>query len=345
MEEKQRSKLSPKILLERKEATEVKRSSNTGSSWLSILFNVPLHIAVAAIVVATLSWIIKSERFNVSDLDFMFNDLRDVIETRTEPPKLSTAIEKKKHEILNYSIPFLLYEDEEWLHDTYNQFFQKPRIEHLVQVKTSRRSGEFDVTLYERFGTKLSREDITELISEFKPAETDPLIMFDWIQEYAIKKGKVILDLELLDVELPQLEEFEELVNMLREKYEIEIPKKTLESQKSILSKKATVRTLSKLEDAKGWVLVEGDFLIEELGDKLQFTYRHPVSNYIANPENSVYIVFEIPKSSIKPKFKSHFMDNIGEPVDFKVFGAIPFPIGRKNKPRNIKIQPLAIYR
>jgi hypothetical protein len=333
--------------LEGEEVMEEKQST-AGRIWKfcdSNFFHVMIILLAVALVIPIIrSLLFRPDKVNLSDLDFRFEELREVIETRTEQPKLTAAIEEKKRRFLNLpNIAFFHYANEERIRNIYNDYFREPTVESAVQELVSEISGDVGAELPKLLEAKFGGKNLTRWISNIKYTDISIYKMFLQYQRETIKKGQVILDLELVDVELSQVEEFEQLANQLRQTYNFEISEGTLEDHKSSLKEKAAEQTLTKLETilTNTWVLIEGSFLITNSEDNFYYcTSTHPVSDYISDPNKKVSIIVQIPK----PNVEAHFKQLIGKSIPLRVYGAVMLPINREHETWDFLITPLAVY-
>jgi hypothetical protein len=146
------------------------------------------------------------------------------------------------------------------------------------------------------------------------------------------------------DIELTELNTFDELVEDLESSFGFNIDKAMLNSQRAKLREKAAEKTLSKLERATGWVLVEGKFQIEDRVDFYKCTYTHPVNQYLSNQAFPVTISVLIPKTSLKEHIKANYAQSIDKSIPLTIYGKVWQPVDRKANIWDLQLTSLAIY-
>lgn len=169
--------------------------------------------------------------------------------------------------------------------------------------------------------------------------------MFIRYQRETIKNKQVALDIELVEAELNQLEEFQKHILQLRDEHGFELPKEKIEEHSIILKEKAAEKTLLKVEKTFGWVIVEGSFkILEESAEFYKCILRHPVSNYISGPDKTVSISFMIQKSNLESSVSGNYKQSIGRNIPLKIYGEVWQPINREQDVWDLQITPLAVY-
>ena len=217
----------------------------------------------------------------ISDIRFELDQKLDSIRTESESAKLTKAIEDKKDKLLNLPTVSFHFADKERIRDFYNDYFREPTVESMVKELANEVSGDIKGSLPKILESKVGGKNLTKWISTSKLPEISLNGMFLRYQRETIKNQQVTLDIELVDVELNQLEEFQEHIIQLRDEYGFELSKDKIEKHSIILKEKAAEKTLIKLEKTSGWVIVEGSFLIlEESTEFYKCILRHPVSSW-----------------------------------------------------------------
>jgi hypothetical protein len=112
---------------------------------------------------------------------------------------------------------------------------------------------------------------------------------------------------------LSDLSAFEELITKLKSNFDLQLDNQQTEKQRALLKKKAAEKTILRLENATGWVLVEGKFKISELSkDFYKCIYEHPVSEYLAGEGKQITISIIIRKDSIESSIAGNYAQSIG---------------------------------
>ena len=163
------------------------------------------------------------------------------------------------------------------------------------------------------------------------------------LQNETIAKEQVILGLELVDVELTEINEFNRKINELDEKYGLKISTELTSPIREDLNAKAADQTLTKLKQAKGWVLIEGDFNISETDTTYECSYEHPVSKFLIARATTVILSVSILKESIEPHLKSIYARSVGQELRLRVFGEV-WPMAKQEYTLEFQMAPLAVY-
>jgi hypothetical protein len=169
--------------------------------------------------------------------------------------------------------------------------------------------------------------------------------MFARYQREAIKRGEVVLGLEELDIELNELQQFEVAVNNLQKSFELTLDQGLVEAHMAKLKQKAAETMLGKLENATGWVLMEGLFKIDKVdGEMYRCTYSHPVNEYFPKNSSPFTISFTIPTGSIETRYTGNYAQSSGSLIPLRVYGKVWQPINRNTGTRDLAVTPYAIY-
>lgn len=265
---------------------------------------------------------------------------------RAEPQKkLAAAIEAKKERFLNLPNISFHFCDKERIRDFYNDYFREPTVESMVRELVGEVTAETKGSIPKVLEAKVGGKDLTKWISTLKLPETSLNGMFLRYQRETIKKEQVTLGLELVDVELTQVNEFQTLVDKLRTSFEFPVDAQAIEAQQAKLREKAAEKTLSKLEGASGWVLIEGSFLISDETDGFyRCTSTHPVTEYLSDSAKGVSIQVLLPKHAIESSVAGNYKQSVGSHVPLRVYGEVWQPIDRNHDAWELQITPLAIY-
>jgi len=185
---------------------------------------------------------------------------------RREPDKktILEIIEEKKKRFSNVTSVSFHFVDKDEIENFYNDTFREPTLESLVSEITGEITGEVKGGIPKVLESKIGGKDISKWISTLKLPETSLSGMFIKYQKEAIQRGEVTLGLEELDVELNELQKFDSALENIKKNFDFDLEPNTLETHRSKLRQKAAETTLTKLESATGWVLIEGKFLISK---------------------------------------------------------------------------------
>ena len=279
------------------------------------------------------------------DLDIRFNELSEKIEDIKSPQKVQEAINAKRERLLKIPNVSFHYADGERIANFYNDYFREPTVENVVSEMASEVSADLKGQLPKILEAKAGGKDLSKWISTIKLPETSLNGMFLRYQRETIKNSQVSIGLDVVDVELSELQDFEELVSELDRDFGLPIDEAMLAERRANLKAKTAERTLKKLESASGWVLVEGSFVISEAGeDFYQCSYVHPISEYTAEADKQVCITFMVQKSAIEQHVSGNYIQSIGKEVPLRVYGEVWQPLNRKEESWNLQITPLAVY-
>jgi len=280
-----------------------------------------------------------------SDFEIRFNELSEKIEDIKYPQKIQEAINLKRDRLLKIPNVSFHYADRERISNFYNDYFREPTVENIVSEMASEVSADLKGQLPKVLEAKAGGKDLSKWISTIKLPETSLNGMFLRYQRETIKNNQVSIGLDIVDVELSELQDFEELVLKLEREFSLKIDDAVLAERRANLKTKTAERTLKKLENASGWVLVEGSFLISETDkDFYRCSYVHPISEYTAETGKQVCITFMVQKSSIEQHVSGNYIQSIGKEVPLRVYGEVWQPLNRKQDAWDLQITPLAVY-
>lgn len=278
----------------------------------------------------------------MEDFELNLKEIRKAVE-RTEQRQLAAAIDEKKKKYLNLPNISFHYADKDRIRNFYNDYFREPTVENIVSEIANEVSGDIKSSLPQVLEAKAGGKDLSKWISTLKLPDTSLNGMFHRYQRETIKNNQVVLGLELVDVELSDLEKFDKLVRDLNE-YGVEIAEDKLAPKRESLKEKAAETTLVKLEQATGWVIIEGSFRISESGEFYRCTYKHPLSDYVLALNKTVTISVSLPKSSIETHVAGNYAQSVGKVIPLRIYGEVWQPISREFDTWDFQITPLAVY-
>lgn len=253
-------------------------------------------------------------------------------------------VEDKKNKFQNIPSISFHYANKDQIAGFYNDYFREPTIASLVSEISGEISGEVKGSLPQILESKIGSKDLTKWISTVKLPDTSLNGMFLRYQRETIKSGQVALGLEEVEIELTDLQAFDEALSDLQRRFDFHLEGQLIEKQRSYLKEKAAERTLIKLEQATGWILIEGRFKIEVEGEFYKCSYSHPVNDYLSGQIGPITISIIIPVESIEPHIAGNYKQSIGKLIPMRIYGQIWQPIDRKTSIWDLQLTPLAIY-
>ncbi len=335
---------------------------------IETILTVGAAILVLAITTATLFWLtvrfrrrldfygpygihLEQLRFETERALYETRRAQDAVGSRTprlagaQPPRtMEEIIEDKKQRILSIPNVTFSYRDEPQLRNFYNDYFQEPTVENLISKLTTEASGQVTATFPKLLESRLQGKDLREWIGTIKLPDTSLNGMFVRYQRETIKSKQVALGLEEVDIELTDLDSFDQLVKQLATEFDLQLTEGLLGPRRAQLKRKAADRTLGKLEQATGWVLVEGKFQIARQDDLFRCTYVHPVNEYLPNEIGPVQITSMVADNALEPALRGNWHGSVGRAVPLKIYGRVWQPLDVKGRVWDLQITPLAIY-
>lgn len=258
--------------------------------------------------------------------------------------KITDIIEEKKNRVLNIPNIAFHYANKDQITNFYNDYFKEPTLASLVSEITGEATGEVKGSIPKILESKIGAKDIEKWVSTIKLPDTSLNGMFLRYQRETIKSDQVTIGLEEVDIELSDLAAFDESIDNLRKKFGLVIDPQILNKQKAMLKERAAERTLTKLEQATGWVLIEGRFEIARQDGFYKCTYKHPVTEYLSDPATPILISVMIPEDSLEPSFKGNYAQSVGRLIPLRIYGQVWQPIDRKTRITELQLTPLAVY-
>jgi hypothetical protein len=252
--------------------------------------------------------------------------------------------EKKKERFLNIANISFHFADKERIKTFYDDYFKEPTIMNLITESITENDSGIKASIPSILESKIGGKDLSKWISNIKLPDITENGMFKRYQNETIQKNQVQLGLEEDDIELSVLSEFEEQVQDFSDEFEFKFDHDVVEVQKTKLKEKAAERTLKSLEKANGWVLIEGNFLIQKENDEFyKVTMKHPVSNYLASGKE-VLLSCLVPISKIEPSVAGNYTNSVNKSIPIKIYGQVWQPINRNENIWELIITPLAMY-
>jgi hypothetical protein len=281
--------------------------------------------------------------------DYEYDDLyEDVYRVRSYSETSTNRIEKiisdKAQKFLNIPNISFQFANHEQIKSFYDEYFKEPTIESLVSEITGETSGDIKGSLPKIIEAEIGGKDINKWISNIKIPESSSNAMFLRYQRETIKKEQVTLGIEEVDIELTELEAFEDSIENIKERFDLDIDEAILNNQRTYLKEKAAEKTLHKLEQATGWVLIEGKFKVEREENFYRCTYVHPVNNYLSGQIGPVTISVLISMKSLEEHIKGNYAQSVGRSIPLKIYGQVWQPIDRETDVWDLQLTPLAIY-
>ncbi|MFX0204429.1 MAG: hypothetical protein ACFFDT_00460 [Candidatus Hodarchaeota archaeon] len=197
-----------------------------------------------------------------------------------KPPKkpFEKAIVAKRERILNISNIAYHYLNRKAIKSYYYQYFQKPIVTNIETEVSHQNAGELKGTVPRIIEGKSTMIDASKEKTKMKIPELSEEEMFLIYQREVVLRKQVIIDLEILDIDLTELNQFNEKIIELDKEYGLKIPDDILSVTQTNLKTKATEKMKKRLENVTGWVLVEGNFEIKDSKKYYEIKYLHPIS-------------------------------------------------------------------
>lgn len=263
----------------------------------------------------------------------------------TETKDIEKSIyEKKKDKFLNIANISFHFADKERIKAFYNDYFKEPTLKDLIRETISETNADVKGSIPSIIESKIGSKDLSKWISTIKLPDVTETGMFKRYQSETIKKDQVRLGLEEDDIELSVLSDFEAKVSNISKEFEYNFDIGSLDRQRTLLKEKAAERTLANLEKASGWVIIEGNFLIQkEKNEFYKITMKHPVSNYLASGKE-ICISCLIPINQVEPSVSGNYSNSIDKFIPLTIYGQVWQPVNRQSNILELIITPLAIY-
>ena len=258
--------------------------------------------------------------------------------------EIQKKIGEKSEKYINIPSVSFHYADKERIKSMYDEYFMEPTIISVINEKVYSKDGKIKGNFSKIIEAEIGGSDINKWISNIKLPDTSVSGMFKKYQRETIKNNLIDLTLEIIEVELFVVDEFDEKIKELKEKYNFEIELSLIKNQRNKLQEIACKKTIEKLENAKDWVLIEGNFTIERADtDFYKLTLVHPVNSYIGNV-NKIIISCLVPINKIEPSFVGNYSNSIGSEIPLRIYGQVWRPINIQKNDFELTITPLAVY-
>jgi hypothetical protein len=254
-------------------------------------------------------------------------------------------LKDKQKRFLNIANVSFHYANKDQITSFYNDYFKEPTIEGLVSEISHEISDDVKGNIPKIIEAKIGGSDFSKWISTIKMPDTSLNGMFLKYQKETIKNNQVQLGIEEVDIELTNLQHFEDAINDFQKEFDFKFDNAMIENQRAYLKEKAAERTIIKLEQASGDVLIEGKFRIEEIeGNFYKCTFTHPVNEYIPEQIRPITISLLMPCNSIESQFAGNYKQSVDKVIPMRVYGQVWQPIDRKSKTLDLQLTPLAVY-
>jgi len=236
--------------------------------------------------------------------------------------------------------------DKDAVETYYNDLFREPVYESFSNEVAGGASKGISLTTPSGVGGRIERENSSKQVVNMRVPERTLQGKFVRYQKQTVLKGQVKLNVELVESDLSDLHKFDKLLSELMSSFDLSLDEvDAIKQRRALLKKDAVKKTLARLENIEGDVLIFGKFNISELdSDTYKFTYIHPVNDYLTETENKITIGFSLRKHDVEPSFAGMYAEDIGKSFLLKVYGNIPYPLDGNNGRWEIRIIPLAVY-
>ena len=335
--------------------------------WSGLTSPLPIQWVLLTVLVSTIfgsviSQIINPRRMN-NRHDWMYNEyqrgnydseLSRLAQKRLELQGLSNVdftskrlkeiINEKKEKFLNIPTIAFHFVDAEQVKSNYNDYFKEPTIETLVSDVAVEINSGIKGSLPQVLESSIGSKDFHKWVSTIKLPDISLNSMFQRYQRETIKNNQVALGIEEVDIELSELEDFEESIQEIKDQFELVIDEGLLNNKRTQLKEKAAEKTLNKLEQITGSVLIEGKFKIEDKDDFYRCVFSHPVNQYLSQHVGPVTISVLIRKNSLEQNVAGNYLQSINRMVPLRIYGQVWEPVDKNAGMWELKLTPLAIY-
>lgn len=264
------------------------------------------------------------------------------------PGSLTQRIEKivaeKKQKFLNIPNISFQFANHERIKDFYDVYFNEPTIESMISEVSGEHNGNIKGSVPQFIEAQMQETNTNKWTSNIKVPTLSSNAMFLRYQRETIKREQATLGIEEVDIELTELDAFEDAIENIKERFGLEIDEAILSKHRAILKEKAADKTLCKLEQITGWILIEGKFKVEKKDDFYKCTYTHPVNNYLSDQIVPVTISILISSNSLEEHIKGNYAQSIGKSIPLTVYGQVWQPIDRQTSVWELQLTPLAVY-
>lgn len=262
-----------------------------------------------------------------------------------ESTKLEEAVDKKKDGFLNIPTISLHYANEEEINNIYNDYFKEPIIEQIVSEKARELGGGVKGEVSKILGASIDGKDISKSIQTMKIHDISIAEKFRRYQRETIKNNQVTMGLDLVDIDLTDLNNFNKLVDEFESKFDMKLDDMQVESTRAMLKEKAADKIIARLENATGWILLEGKFKITSLPNGFyECICEHPVNEYFTEEGNKVTFSMLLGKNYLRPNVAGNYEQSIGKFIPLKVYGKVWRPLDRQADIWELQITPLVVY-
>jgi hypothetical protein len=258
--------------------------------------------------------------------------------------RIEDIIDEKRRRFLDTPSISFHFADKEQIRSFYDDYFKEPTLESLVSEITGEVGGQVKASLPQFIESKIGGKDISKWISTIKLPDTSLAGMFLRYQRETIKSGQVTLGVEEVDIELTQLQEFEQSIRDLDQQFGLKLDSGLLDGTRARLKEKAAEKTLVKLEQATGWTLIDGRFSITREGNFYKCVYTHPVNEYLPAQSGHVTISIFVEADHLEPHIAGNYAQSVGKLIPLKIYGKVWQPIDRTTNTWELQLTPLAVY-
>jgi hypothetical protein len=262
-----------------------------------------------------------------------------------EENKLEEAIDTKKESFLNIANISFHYANKDEIKNFYNDYFKEPTVEKVISELANELGGSIKGSIPKALEAKIGGRDVKKWISTIKLPDISVAEMFKRYQRETINNDQVSLGLELVDVDLTDLESFDELLNKMKKEFEFHINEESIKIKRNDLMKKAADKTIVRLENASGSVLIEGKFKIIDFDNEFyKCEYSHPVNEYLPKGDDKVNINFMLKKDSLEHYISGNYSQSINKSIPLRVYGKVWQPLDRNSNVLELQLTPIAVY-
>lgn len=255
------------------------------------------------------------------------------------------SIAAKRVKLLKIPSIIFHFKDEEEIKRLYDEYFKEATIEKLIREVVSEVEGDLSGGLPSGLlEARLGAKSVNKLVSEIKlPNPSTNEMLLRWQREN-IKNKQILVGLELAEFEETGLRNFEKLMESLK-KYDVEVASNELIRARTNLKERSAEKTIVKLENANGWVLLDAPFRIEEGGpDTYRLVYIHPVSKTFSGSSDQFTIAFTLRKDQIEDRYADYYSQSLKTTVTLTVLGTVWQAVNRNENRRELSLVAFAVY-
>ncbi len=280
------------------------------------------------------------------EYDKIFKQLLDVksslVSTKLAP--IDNAAQQKRETFLNLPSICFHFAKKDEIMSLYNEYFNEPIIEQITQELGAETSDGIRGSVLKVLELKAGVKRRDKLTRTIKPPNLSVPEMLRRYQRATIENNLVAIGLELVDIDFSEVSKFEQTISELHG-FGLTLDDQMVQDCLFQIRRKAAEKTILKLENANGLVVVEGKFKITNFSAAFyKCTYSHPINEYLTSTERKIVISATLKKESLEPDVAGSYAESVDRLISMKIFGRIWHPIDRTTNSWELQIAPIAVY-